>query len=93
MSKDAAMCAGCRENFYNGHNQLGVPQCWSLKTAKVVKRWKLGWWTTPDTPGAFQEVKTFSCHHETGKYAFYDKLPPFAVDPIRIIKAKQGRAA
>lgn len=31
-------CAGCRQNFYNGNNPLGVSQCWNLKDAKMVKR-------------------------------------------------------
>ena len=43
--------------------------------AKLVTRWKLAWWTTPDAPGAYQEVKTYSCHNEPGRYAFHQQLP------------------
>lgn len=31
-------CPGCRDNFYNNHNPLGVAECWHLKRAKVVWR-------------------------------------------------------
>lgn len=76
-----AMCKGCRENYYNGE---GASECWSLKTAKVVKRWRLGWWTRPDERGAFTEVVTLNCHRAPGKYAHQETLPPFAVAPVRL---------
>lgn len=31
-------CSGCRQNFYNGHNDLGIDECWSLDKAKLKKR-------------------------------------------------------
>lgn len=31
-------CAGCYNDFYNGRNDLGVKECWSLESAKMV--WK-----------------------------------------------------
>jgi len=31
-------CQGCRNNFYNGNNELGVKECWSFPTAKLIKR-------------------------------------------------------
>jgi hypothetical protein len=31
-------CSGCRNNFYNGNNPMGIKECWSLKSAKLVKR-------------------------------------------------------
>jgi hypothetical protein len=33
-----AKCSGCENDFYNGNNNLGVAECWGLKTAKVIKR-------------------------------------------------------
>lgn len=30
-------CAGCRDDFYNGRNDLGVKQCWSLESAEFTK--------------------------------------------------------
>lgn len=31
-------CAGCRNDFYNGNNSLGVKECWSFKSAKLIFR-------------------------------------------------------
>jgi hypothetical protein len=28
----------CKEHFYNGHNDLGIPKCWCLDTAELVER-------------------------------------------------------
>ena len=73
------LCVGCRNNFYNGpgNNTIGVKECWSLRTAKVAIRYRLGWWTRPDLLGAYSEVKTLDCHHEPGRYAFHKQLPDF----------------
>lgn len=35
---DNKHCRGCRDNFYNGNNNLGVSECWSPKTAKLIWR-------------------------------------------------------
>lgn len=75
-------CKGCRDDFYNyDANALNGKHCWSLDDAHVVTRYRLHWWTTPTTPGAFEQVVTLSCHHEPGQFAFYKELPPFAVKP------------
>jgi hypothetical protein len=84
--KSTALCEGCHDNFYNGNNKLGVKECWSLKSAKVVRRWRQGWWTDGDVPGAFVEVETYNCHNEPGQFVFLDKLPKFAVDPVKLVK-------
>ena len=31
-------CVGCRDNFYNGNNPLGVAECWMYKDAKLIPR-------------------------------------------------------
>lgn len=31
-------CVGCRDNFYNGNNDLGVQRCWNMDSAKLVRR-------------------------------------------------------
>lgn len=31
-------CSGCRNNFYNGNNGLGVKRCWSFEDAKLVMK-------------------------------------------------------
>jgi len=66
------LCHGCRNDFYNG---TGARQCWSLKDAVVVRRWRLGWWTQPTSRAAFEKVWTLDCHHATGKYAQFERLP------------------
>ncbi len=78
------LCVGCRQNFYNGNNTIGVAECWSLKSARICKRWRLGWWTDPTTKGAFVQVQTLSCHHQTGRYAFCKELSTHAVDPVQL---------
>lgn len=35
----AEHCRGCEDDFYNGHNDLGVKQCWLRKGAKVEHRY------------------------------------------------------
>jgi hypothetical protein len=34
-------CAGCRNNFYNSNNGLGVSECRSLETAKLITRYQI----------------------------------------------------
>jgi hypothetical protein len=91
-AKSKQLCVGCRDNYYNGQ---GAAECWSYKTAKVVTRYMLGWWTAPTVPGAFTEVETLRCHSAPGQYAMYEKLPEFAIDPVLLnpkgtIMAKQS---
>ena len=90
--KSTSHCVGCRNHFYNGNNGIGVKQCFSLKTARVVKRWRIGWWTSPVAPGAFTEVKTYDCHHEPGTAAFSESLPAHAVEPVRLVRARLAKA-
>lgn len=61
---DKKHCVGCRDNFYNGNNSLGVAQCWSLKTARLIKRRRVGMWETP--PWKAKPETLPSCYHETG---------------------------
>jgi hypothetical protein len=70
-------CRGCRDDYYNqpGHSTTG--ECWSLKNARVVTRYRLGWWTQPTQPGAFEKVTTLSCHYAPGRYVQEEKLPDF----------------
>lgn len=35
---DVKHCAGCQDDFYNGHNPYGIKECWMLKTAKLEPR-------------------------------------------------------
>lgn len=79
MAGDRKYCSGCRDDFYNEPGNSTRGQCWNLKSAKVVTRYRIGWWTAPTERGAFTKVTTNSCHYATGRYAHYDKLPEFAV--------------
>ena len=35
---DAKYCSGCKDDFYNGKNDLGVGKCWLRDDAKREKR-------------------------------------------------------
>jgi hypothetical protein len=89
-TKDTAPCRGCDDNFHNGQNPMGVKECWMLKGARLVTRWKLGWHTQPSADGAFEEVKVYQCRHETGRFAFEKELPSFAVNPRRLPIARRA---
>jgi hypothetical protein len=68
-------CEGCRNDFYNGHNPLGVKECWSLKEARVVTLYQIGWWTQQDRAENFQKVKKPHCWHAPGQVALMEELP------------------
>ena len=67
-------CTGCRDDFYNGNNDLGVKECWLKENAKAVTRFRVHWWD-PYPFRSTQKVKTYHCHNESGQYAFYKKDP------------------
>lgn len=72
MSKDTGHCRGCRDDYYNGQ---GASECWMLKDAKVVTRYRIGWWVPMDSAKNFQLVKTYQCHRAPGQYALLERLP------------------
>ena len=84
MSHDEKMkmCAGCRNDFYNDKNPLGVKKCWSFDDAKVVTRFRIGWWTQPTNKDAFTKVRTLDCHSAPGHYADYKELPRFPASSV-----------
>ena len=61
------MCIGCKDNFYNGNNPLGVKECWCLPKAKVVMKKKVHINHVP--PWKQAPIKVLSCRHEKG-YVF-----------------------
>ena len=79
--KPTTYCSGCKNDFYNGRQNVTTFGCWSLEDAKVVTRWHIDWCTAPTFPGAFRKMQTYDCHHAPGRYALYEKLPAFAVEP------------
>ena len=69
-SEKKKMCHGCRNDFYNGNNNLGVAECWNFPSSKIVKMKKVGMWDVP--PWEHQPVeKVLSCRHESG-YVFIE---------------------
>lgn len=86
------MCVGCTENFYNGNNSIGVSECWMLKSARVVKKWRIGYWDSPTIPGIFQQVKVLNCRHEKG-YALYTQLPQCATKPRKLERKADQKEA
>lgn len=62
--KSRAYCQGCRNDFYNGKNDLGVGECWSLKDATIVRKKFVSIYAMP--PWKMKAEKTYSCHHRSG---------------------------
>ncbi len=59
------LCLGCADDFYNGNNNLGVKECWNLKSSKVVRLKLVGINDTP--PWVHQPILvTLSCHKKRG---------------------------
>lgn len=65
-------CRGCHDDFYNGKNEISVMVCWHLKTAKLVTRYRQGWWDTPPEAGGppREKVRVPTCYWQPGKAAF-----------------------
>ena len=61
---DKTHCAGCHNNFYNGNNPYDVKECWSLKTAKLVKKKKVHIDHVP--PWKQPAIKVPSCYQQRG---------------------------
>jgi len=62
---DRKHCAGCRDSFYNGNNNLGIKECWHLKTAKLVWRIPIGHWENPPYLNK-KKVQVFDCWYGSG---------------------------
>ena len=69
-------CSGCRNNFYNGNNDLGVKECWSRKKAKTVTRYRIHRDSLPARPGAFTKMRVFDCRYAP-PWFYYKGLPDF----------------
>jgi hypothetical protein len=72
---DRKHCRGCRDNFYNGNNDLGVSECWMLKDAKREKRIRIPTDMRPPYKG-LPVVQMPTCYHEKG----YVLVKPEALD-------------
>lgn len=58
------LCAGCHSDFYNGNNDMGIKECWSLDDAKVVLKKKVPLSQVP--PWKQAPIKVLSCCHYDG---------------------------
>ena len=64
-----ARCAGCRDDFYNDKNPLGVKRCWCLERAELVLRKEVH---RDQVPPWKQEPKDFlSCYNRDGYLYFH----------------------
>jgi len=54
-------CVGCQQDFYNGKNDLGVKECWSLERAKIV--WKKEVHIDQRPPWTQKAKRLLSCFH------------------------------
>ena len=63
------MCAGCKDNFYNGGNPYGVKECWNLTSATVVSRVQVHIDQVP--PWTQEPVNVLSCYKQN-HYVFVD---------------------
>jgi len=60
------MCNGCRDDFYNGHNDLGVEECWMFCSAEVVNKVGHSSIHCANGPDTIMK-KTLSCWHAVVK--------------------------
>lgn len=62
-------CIGCRSNFYNGNNPMGIKECWHLKDAKLVLKKRVSINQVP--PYKQSPIKVLNCYEENG-YVYID---------------------
>lgn len=58
-------CSNCDNNFYNGNNPLGIKECWSKSSAKIVDRIPIGINESPPYKNR-EPVKVLDCYHTQG---------------------------
>ena len=82
-----ALCSGCRDDFYNGHNDLSVRRCWHLKSAKPVLKIRVGINDVPPWNGKPRLI--LDCRTEQGAVL----LPPNEVarNNTACLRAKRDR--
>ena len=59
------MCRGCRDDFYNDNNGLGVTECWSFGSAEVCD--KVGHRSIHSVKPDETKIKTLTCWHAVSK--------------------------
>ena len=74
---DKSYCVGCRDDFYNGKNPYGIPECWSLKDARLVTRFRLHKDTPMSRRSGYDEREVPNCYQEKG-YVYLNQIPEYA---------------
>lgn len=77
MNKSKKLCVGCRENFYNGNNPMGVQECWMYKSAQVRTRYRLSTNMPMDQREGYVKTSGLNCYNEKG-YVFLKDIPHYA---------------
>ena len=49
-------CIGCKDDFYNGKNDLGVTACWNLEVAELIMRKEVHYSQVPPWTQAAREL-------------------------------------
>jgi hypothetical protein len=57
-------CPGCRDNFYNGNNNMGITDCWMLVSAKKAMKKKV--WRDDVPPWNHTPIETLTCFRAEG---------------------------
>lgn len=61
---DGKHCQGCENNFYNGNNDKGINECWSLKDAVLISQKMI---PVNEVPPHTGKPKLFpKCYHASG---------------------------
>ena len=63
------LCSGCRNNFYNGNNTLGIKECWFFEKANIVLKKRVHMDQSP--PWNQAPVTVLDCYRESG-YVYFD---------------------
>jgi hypothetical protein len=74
---DAKHCAGCRDDFYNGHNDIGVKECWMLKDAQLKTRFRLSINTPMGQRSGYAKRRVPNCFSQQG-FVYLDQIPDYA---------------
>lgn len=79
---DKRHCVGCKDNFYNGNNDYGIAECWLLKSAKVISRFRIDMDHRMDRVANYEPVRRPNCF-DGGRYSgdhflYLDEIPSYA---------------
>lgn len=75
---DTKHCAGCEDDFYNGHNPYGVKECWMLKDAKVITRFGISVDSPMGDRKNFCEEQLPQCYRRK-RFVFVKEIPNYAI--------------